>query len=138
MKAISAVPAKPPAKFSTQIESVKMLRSCPVVASKARLRCEALAAIPALEYDSDKGGEDVLKTVHMYDDVGDELRYGLQDMLGTSKVPMEVRRAEVAAEIVLPGTTPTAEQMTELAMAMRKFQSDERNKPKRRGRWSVR
>ena len=99
---------------------------------------EAIAAIPALEYDSDKGGEDVLKTDHLYDDVGDELRYGLQDMLGTSKVPVGVRRAEVAAEIIEPGTQPTAEQMTELAMVMRKFNEQERKKPKRRGRWSVR
>ena len=43
MKAISAVPANPPAKFSTQIDSVRMRRSCPVAASRARLRCEALA-----------------------------------------------------------------------------------------------
>jgi hypothetical protein len=99
---------------------------------------EAIAAIPSLEYDSDKGGEDVLKTDHLYDDVGDELRYGLQDMLGASKVPTEVRRAEVAAAIVEPGTQPTSEQMTELSMAMRKFNERERNKPKRRGRWSVR
>ena len=99
---------------------------------------EAIAAIPSLEYDSDKGGEDVLKTDHMYDDVGDELRYGLVDMLGTTKVPMEVRRAELASTIVEPDTTPTAEQMTELAMAMRKFNSQERQKPKRRTRWSVR
>ena len=90
---------------------------------------EALSAIPALEYDSDKGGEDVLKTDHVYDDVGDELRYGLVDMLGTSKVPLAVRRAEIA----LPITDPT-----EKAMAMRKFESENRNKSKRRTRWSVR
>jgi hypothetical protein len=99
---------------------------------------EGIAAIPSLEYDSDKGGEDIRKTDHLYDDCGDCLRYGLVDMLGTSKVPMEVRRAELASTIVEPDTTPTAEQMTELAMAMRKFTSDERTKPKRRGRWSVR
>jgi hypothetical protein len=99
---------------------------------------EALAAIPSLEYDSDKGGEDVLKTEHMYDDVGDELRYGLQDMLGTTKVPMEVRRSELAATIVEPGSTPTAEQVTELAMAMKRFGAKERNKGKRRTRWSAR
>ena len=90
---------------------------------------EALAAIPSLEYDSDKGGEDVLKTEHMYDDVGDELRYGLQDMLGTTKVPMEVRRAEIALSITDP---------TERAMAMRKFEADERKRDRRRSRWSVR
>ena len=48
MKAISAVPAKPPAKFSTQTASVSMLMSAPVAASAARLRCEALAAIPPI------------------------------------------------------------------------------------------
>jgi hypothetical protein len=99
---------------------------------------EAIAAIPSLEYDSDKGGEDIRKTNHLYDDVGDCLRYGLADMLGTVKVPAEVRRAEIAAQIVDPGTTATAEQMTHLSIAMRKFEADARNKPKRRGRWSVR
>ena len=88
--------------------------------------------------DSDKGGEDIRKTDHLYDDVGDEIRYGLQDMLGTSKVPVEVRRAELAAKIVEPGTQPTAEQMTELSMAVRKFNERERNHSKRRGKWSVR
>ena len=90
---------------------------------------EAIAAIPSLEYDSDKGGEDILKTDHLYDDVGDCLRYGLVDMLGTSRVPVEVRRAEIA----LPITDPT-----EKAMAMRRFESEERKKDKRRSRWSVR
>src|SRR6201996_1877312 len=51
---------------------------------------EALAAIPSLEYDSEDGGEDVLKTDHLYDDVGDELRYGLVDMLSNAKKPHDV------------------------------------------------
>ena len=55
---------------------------------------EALAAIPSLEYDTDKGGEDILKTDYVYDDIGDELRYGLQDMLGTAKKPYDVELAE--------------------------------------------
>lgn len=55
---------------------------------------EALAAIPALEYDSEKGGEDILKTDHLYDDVGDELRYGLQDMLNLARKPYDVKLAE--------------------------------------------
>jgi hypothetical protein len=99
---------------------------------------EAIAAIPSLEYDSDKGGEDIRKTDHLYDDCGDCLRYGLVDMLGTVKVPDPVRRAEIAAQIVPPDAAPTAEQMTQLSIAMRKFEADARNKPKRRGRWSVR
>jgi hypothetical protein len=59
---------------------------------------EALDAIPALEYDKDKGGEDILKTNHLYDDVGDELRYGLADMLNTAKKPHDVELAERIAE----------------------------------------
>lgn len=55
---------------------------------------EALDAIPALEYDKDGGGEDILKTDHLYDDIGDELRYGLVDMLGTRAKPREVALAE--------------------------------------------
>lgn len=51
---------------------------------------EALDAIPALEYDSDKGGEDILKTDHLYDDVGDELRYGLVGMLNSKSEPFDV------------------------------------------------
>jgi hypothetical protein len=96
---------------------------------------EALSAMPSLEYDSDKGGEDVLKTDHVYDDVGDCLRYGLVDMLGTTKVPMEVRRAEVASQFVQDGVIVDR---TEHAMAMRRFDSEERHKGKRRARWSVR
>lgn len=59
---------------------------------------EALSAIPALEYDADKGGEDVLKTDHLYDDVGDELRYGLQDMLNLAKKPHDVVVQELLEE----------------------------------------
>lgn len=55
---------------------------------------EALDAIPALEYDSDKAGEDILKTDHLYDDVGDELRYGLQDMMNQAKKPYDVELME--------------------------------------------
>jgi len=61
------------------------------------------------------------------------------DSLGTTKVPMKVRRAEIASQIIPSGTPPTAATMTELAMAMRRFESEERHKAKkRRGRWSVR
>jgi hypothetical protein len=55
---------------------------------------EALDAIPSLEYDSEGGGEDILKTDHLYDDIGDELRYGLQDMLGPAAKPFDVELAE--------------------------------------------
>ncbi len=60
------------------------------------------------------------------------------DNLSTTKVPVKVRREEIASRIIPPGTTPSAEQRTELAMAMRKFESDLRKKSKRRTRWSVR
>lgn len=59
---------------------------------------EALNAIPSLEYDSEKGGEDILKTDNIYDDIGDELRYGLQDMLNNAKKPHdEIIRDQLAA-----------------------------------------
>lgn len=60
---------------------------------------EALDAIPSLEYDSDKGEEDILKTDHVYDDIGDELRYGLTDMLHTAAKPADVALAEKIAEV---------------------------------------
>jgi hypothetical protein len=54
----------------------------------------ALEAIPSLEYDSDKGGEDIRKTDSIYDDIGDELRYGLADMLNNVKKPFSVTMQE--------------------------------------------
>lgn len=96
---------------------------------------EALAAIPALEYDSDSGGEDILKTDHLYDDCGDCLRYGLVDMLGVKGVPLSVQRAEIAAEFVENGVIVDH---TELSMAMARFNSEHRNKGRRRAKWSAR
>lgn len=95
---------------------------------------EALSAIPSLEYDPD-GDEDVLKTDHLYDDVGDELRYGLVDMLGVRGKPLNVERAEVASEFVRDGVIVDH---TELAMAMAKFNSEHRHIGKRRAKWSAR
>jgi hypothetical protein len=96
---------------------------------------EALAAIPSLEYDSDKGGEDILKTDHLYDDCGDCLRYGLVDMLGVRGMPLPVQRAEVASQFVENGVIVDH---TELAMAMAKFNSEHRNRGRRRAKWSAR
>lgn len=96
---------------------------------------EALAAIPSLEYDSDKGGEDIRKTDHLYDDCGDCLRYGLVDMLGVKGVPLTVQRAEVASQFVENGVIVDH---TELALAMAKFNSEHRNRNRRRAKWSVR
>jgi hypothetical protein len=55
---------------------------------------EALNAIPALQYDKDGNIEDILKTDHLYDDVGDAIRYLLQSMLNNKKKPFEVALAE--------------------------------------------
>ena len=55
---------------------------------------EALDAMPSLEYDAEDGGEDVLKTDHLYDDIGDCLRYGLADMLGAKIKPRDVQVQE--------------------------------------------
>jgi hypothetical protein len=96
---------------------------------------EALAAMPALEYDKDSGGEDILKTDHLYDDVGDEIRYGLVDKLGVKGVPLPVQRAEIAAEFVEDGVIV---EPTELAMAMARFNAEHRNKGRRRAKWSAR
>jgi len=64
--------------------------------------------------------------------------YGLYGIWGKpAKIPREVVRRELAATIIEPDSQPTAEQLTELAMAMKRFAAD--NKPnKRRSRWSVR
>lgn len=63
---------------------------------------EALDAIPSLEYDKEKGGEDILKTDHLYDDIGDELRYGLVDMLSEAQKPHDVEEQEIQAKIQDP------------------------------------
>lgn len=56
---------------------------------------EALNAVPAAQYDKDGPNiEDICKTDHLYDDVIDELRYGLQSMLNNKNKPFEVRLAE--------------------------------------------
>lgn len=62
----------------------------------------SLDAIPALEYDSDKGGEDVLKTDSIYDDVGDCLRYSLSDMLNVAVKPWSVAVEERLAQVADP------------------------------------
>jgi hypothetical protein len=56
---------------------------------------EALNAVPAAQYDKDGSNiEDIEKTDHLYDDVIDELRYGLQSMLNNNKMPFNVKLAE--------------------------------------------
>ena len=61
---------------------------------------EALNAIPAMQYDKDgPNTEDIQKTDHLYDDVFDELRYGLQSMLNNKKMPFEYKLAEALGPI---------------------------------------
>ena len=62
-------------------------------------------------------------------------RYGLKSYLRSAKTPISVVRAEVASQFVDNGVIV---EPTELAMAMRKFESDQRKKSKRRTRWSAR
>lgn len=59
---------------------------------------EALNAVPAAEYDKDGSNiEDILKTDHLYDDVLDELRYGLQSMLNSGKKPFQEQLQEAVS-----------------------------------------
>ena len=83
---------------------------------------EALSAIPSLEYDSDKGGEDVLKTDHLYDDIGDELRYGLVDMLSNAQKPHDI---VVAETIQAHEGNPMAQHFIRLAETERRQQANQ-------------
>lgn len=58
----------------------------------------ALESIPALEYDSDKGGEDIRKTDDISDDIGDTLRYSLADMLNSGTKPFALVKEEAVAK----------------------------------------
>lgn len=84
---------------------------------------EALDAIPALEYDAEKANEDILKTDHLYDDVGDELRYGLADMLNTAKKPYDVDLAERIA--VVEEKNPMEAHFMRLAETERRAKANE-------------
>jgi hypothetical protein len=106
---------------------------------------ETLAAIPTLEYDSDKNGEDVRKTNHLYDDVADCVRYALADMLNTVRAPTKVRAAELAEDLgitkpQLEDKTPTerCEIISVAAVQLKKFYATENMKKRRKSRWSTR
>jgi hypothetical protein len=74
---------------------------------------EALNAVPAAEYDKDGSNiEDILKTDHLYDDVLDELRYGLQSMLNNSNKPF----AEKLNEAVSAAPNATVAHMVHMKM----------------------
>jgi hypothetical protein len=83
---------------------------------------EALDAVPALEYDSDKGDEDILKTDHLYDDIGDELRYGLVDMLGDAPKPHDVK---VMEQIEAHKHDPMAQHFIRLAETERRNKANQ-------------
>lgn len=106
---------------------------------------ELIEAIPSLEYDTDKNGEDVRKTNHMYDDIADCARYGLADMLNTVRAPLKVRAAEKAEELGI--TEPqlqdkTADERSEIisvaAVQLKKFYADDKKKKRRRAQWASR
>jgi hypothetical protein len=75
----------------------------------------ALDAIPALEYDSDKGGEDILKTDSIFDDIGDELRYGYADMLNSKAEPWQ-HKVETAVQQAFSEGGGTRAHMVHLQM----------------------
>jgi hypothetical protein len=59
---------------------------------------EALNAVPMLQYDKDGSNiEDIEKTPYLYDDVGDDLRYGLFSMLSNKAKPHDVMIQEQLA-----------------------------------------
>ncbi len=88
---------------------------------------EALNAVPALQYDKDGNIEDILKTDHLYDDIGDELRYGLQGMLNSAAKPFSFQLQEKVTQAFQSGGA-TAAHMTHLKMM------DQRKKKERFGR----
>lgn len=89
-------------------------------------RCPlALDAVPSAEYDSDKGEEDILKTDHIFDDVLDELRYGLADMLNSKDTPWAVQVVEAVTKAFAEGGVNKAHithlKMLEKAKGRQKF-----------------
>jgi hypothetical protein len=84
-------------------------------------RCPlALDAIPALEYDTNKDHEDILKTDSVFDDVADCLRYSLADMLNGKAEPWQ-HRMETAVQQAFDAGGGTRAHMTHLKM-LEKYQ----------------
>lgn len=71
---------------------------------------EALRAIPTAICDSIHPGkeEDILKTSTMYDDVIDELRYGVYSQFATTDVPEGIQAARKVAHLTDPTTRTIA------------------------------
>ena len=106
---------------------------------------ELIEAIPSLQYDSEANGEDILKTNHLHDDIGDEVRYGLNDEMDTTRAPLKVRAAEKAEELgitepQLQDKTPNErrEIISVAAVQLKKFYADDKKKKRRRARWASR
>lgn len=90
---------------------------------------EVARAIPRLICDEDRP-EDVLKTEAIEDDYGDTLRYGYKSMQEAQwEAPREVRRQELYQSFEERGRTE--ENMSNMAMALRRFDESERSRHKR-------
>jgi len=60
---------------------------------------EAIRAIPTAIFDEKKNNEDILKTNTMYDDVLDDLRYGIYSQYAVKDVPDDIKIARAASHI---------------------------------------
>lgn len=94
------------------------------------------SSVPKVICDVEKNPHDVLKTESIEDDYLDDLRYGYKSMQNAQwEAPIEVRRRELYDSYDVRHASETAggpdETMTNVAMALRRFDSDERNRYKR-------
>lgn len=82
---------------------------------------------------AEKDIEDVERVAGaVWEDVTDEIRYGLMSMLGAQwQAPVEVRRQEVYDTYNVPMEERTGPQMTSLALAVRRFDAEESSRYKR-------
>lgn len=99
---------------------------------------ELIESIPVLMRDP-KDLDVVLKTdkgqARLEQDVSEAARYGLKSYLRSAKTPLAEIRRETASQYVEDGVIVDP---TELAMAMRRFDSEHREKARRRTRWAAR
>lgn len=93
---------------------------------------ELSRSIPLVICDPDRP-EDVLKTEQIEDDYMDTFRYGYKSMQAAQwEAPIEVRRREVYEQYEAPSPEErTGEQMTSLALAMKRFDSSNKSTYKR-------
>jgi len=84
---------------------------------------EAIAAIPAAQRDPDDPDDVERVAGALWEDVTDEIRYGLHSYLNPqSKAPRDIRAKELYDSIQMPDP---ADQMTARALAMAKFKQQE-------------